>query len=385
MVRKALYITIPYLIGFVCCSLIYDYKKDILIYVIMFSIIGTVALIKIFKFTFKKSVLCATSLIIGFLIYSNYRVSTVDYIINRYNNQDIIFTGKVIDFNDYSSDMSSYIVDGTINEETTSKIYLYITSIDCSYGDTISFKCTLTDFTNDYLFNTKQYYNSKGIYLETYSISDLKVTHNFDFKSRFIRKLNSYRNDTISIFKKFMSKDGSSMLSAILFGDKSDLAKDSKNALNRSGISHMIAVSGLHLAILTSMLDFILKLIDRFIEVPKILNFLIYEIFSILFVALVGFPISAVRTLIMLSISKSAILFVRQSDILNTLSLTTLIMITTEPYLINNVSFLLSISGVFGIGVFSNYILKDFKLNNFIKGVISTVFTTICVFPISIL
>ncbi|MGN1411165.1 MAG: ComEC/Rec2 family competence protein [Oscillospiraceae bacterium] len=382
MVRKTLYFAIPYLLGLVCNSL--TYYDNLLMLFLVITIVGIGVLIKVFKLGFKRSILCGTGFIVGFLVYSNYMVTTADYI-KKFNHQDIFFSGKVIEINEYSGDMSSYVVDGTINGKTKSKIYLYTNNINCSYGDTLLFECNPTEIVNDYLFNSKDYYNSKGIYLQTYSTKNLKVIPSNDIKSKFIRRLNSYRDDTISIFRKNMSKDGSSLLSAILFGDKSDLSKSDKNNITRSGISHMVAVSGLHLAILTSMLDFFLKLIDKKFEIPKLINFIIYESFSFLFVALVGFPISAVRTLIMLSISKMAILFARQSDVLNTLSLTAMIMVTFEPYLIGNASFLLSISGVFGIGVFSNYILDGINMNRFIKGVLTTAFTTLCIFPVSVM
>lgn len=382
MVRKTLYFAIPYLLGFIISSV--TYYDNVIMIILLIAIVGIGVLIKIFKLGFKPSILCGTGFILGFLVYSNYVVTTVDYI-KQFNNQKIFFGGEVMEINDYSEDMSSYIVDGTINGKTKSKIYIYTNTIQCLYGDTLLFECTPNEITSDYLFNSKEYYNSKGIYLQAYSTENLKVIHNNDIKSRFVRKLNTYRNDTISTFKRNMSKEGSALLSAILFGDKSDISKSDRNSITRSGISHMIAVSGLHLAILTSMLDFFLKLIDKKCEIPKFIHFIIYESFSFLFIALVGFPISAVRTFIMLSISKMAVLFARQSDLLNTLSLTAMVMVTFEPYLINNSSFLLSVSGVFGVGVFSNYILDGTNINGFIKGILSTTFTTLCIFPVSVM
>jgi len=384
MTRKALYVAIPYLLGFISSYLSYGTNYSYLL--IGLSFIVTATLICIFKLGFKQSILCETSFIVGFFIFANYMVTNVDHLKKYYDNS-INFSGKVIELHDYSGDMSSYTLDGSINNVDDVKIYLYTDTLNCLYGDNLSFECTASEFTNEYLFNSKQYYNSKGVYIQATDISNLEVTHIEDsLFYNLIRNLQSYRDNVISTFKLNMSRDGASLLSAILFGDTSDLSKSDKNSLTRSGIGHMVSVSGLHLVILTSVLGIFLDYLEKKdLALPKPLKFLIYELFMLLFVIIVGFPISAVRTLIMLSISNMSMVFSRKSDTLNTLCIASMVMISIQPYLISNASFLLSIVGVYGIGVVSPYITKNLKYPNFVKEIVSLMVTSACILPICVL
>lgn len=384
MTRKSLYVAIPYIIGFIVSYTLYNTTYS---YIgIVSSFVVTTLLILVFKLGIKQSILCETSFIVGFLIFSNYMVTKVDYL-ERYYQSDINFLGKVIQVNDYSSDMSSYILDGYINNNDKAKLYVYANSIDCQYGDNIYLECTVQEFTNEYLFNSKQYYNSKGIYLQGSDIHNLQLFHIDDnVVYNLIRALQDYRERVVETFKLHMSKSGASLISAMLFGDKSDLSKDDKNSLMRSGIGSLIAVSGLHLVILTSVLKFLLEYFEsKDLALPKTIKFIVYELFMLMFIIVVGFPISAVRTFIMLSISNIAVIFIRKSDTLNTLCVTSMIMLSLQPYLIGNVSFLLSVTGVFGIGVLSPYLIKDLKVPNFIKNILSTAITTVCIIPICLI
>lgn len=379
MVRKSLYIAIPYIIGFLTAYFLHDSNYIYISVLVSLVIFGV--LIFIIKLGLKPSILCETSFLVGLIVFSNYMITHVDSL-NIYEDTVVDFTGNIIEVTEYT-DMSSYVLDGNINQHRV-KLSLYTNTLDCSYGDSITLTGTVNKITGNYLFDSEQYYNSKGIYLEVSEFSTLDITHNSNMILNLVRNLQDYRNTIIDIFKLNMSKKSSSLLTAILFGDKSDLSKDDKNSLIRSGLGSLIAVSGFHLAVLTSVLNLLLRILDKHdISPPRIVKFLIYESFMIMFITVVDFPISAVRTFIMLSISNIAMLIFRKLDTLTTLTTTSVIMISIEPYLIGNVSFLLSVMGVFGIGVLSPYITKDLNIPKFIKGILSIVITTMCTLVIS--
>ncbi|MCD7799802.1 MAG: ComEC family competence protein [Ruminococcus sp.] len=384
MTRKSLYVAIPYIVGFIASYTLHDTNYT---YIgILSSFVITATLILVFKLGVKQSILCETSFIIGFLMFSNYMVTKVEYL-KKYYGSDIVFTGKVVQIDDYSSDMSSYILDGLIDGKVKAKISLYMESVDCQYGDNIYLECTAEDFTSDYLFDSKSYYNSKGVYIQGDDVHSLEIFHvDDDVVCNVIRSLQNYRERILGTFKLNMSKSGASLMSAMLFGDKSDLSKTDKSSLIRSGIGSLIAVSGLHLAILTSVLKFFLEYFEKKdLALPKSIKFIVYELFMLMFLTVVDFPISAVRTFIMLSISNMAMLLYRKPDTLNTLCITSMAMLCLQPYLIGNVSFLLSVVGVYGIGVLSPYLTQDLNLPNFVKSILSTMITTLCVMPVCLI
>ena len=379
MIKKPLYVAIPYLLGML---VYYNLQKSQYIpYIIVCTVVLGVLLFKVFKLSIKQSVLCVTSCIVGVFVYANYIVTTQDVLL-AYSGYTVEYSGHIVELKDYSNDKSCYVLKGSIGDTTDAKLLVYTNSLECSYGDVLTLECTVKGFNNEYLFNSKDYYSSKGIYLQADDILSLNLKPCTNVVYSTISKLHNYRNDVVSTFKLNMSKQGSALLSAILFGDKSGL--QDRDSLIRSGIGHVIAVSGLHLTILLSFIDIVLLLIGRRIEVPIILRYLIYELFMIAFIVVVDFPISAVRTFIMLTINKSSVLFVRKHDTLNTLCITCLVMLTLEPYLIHNVSFLLSISGVFGIGVLAPYVTKEFKTSNkILRSLVALMCATLSVFPVS--
>ncbi len=381
MVRKAIYIGIPYFIGFLTSYFLYSTQYVYLSVLVSLGVFGS--LIFVFKMGVKQSILCETSFLVGMIIFSNYMVTHVDCL-KPYENQTVNFTGKIVQITDYT-DTSSYILNGYINQQHV-KLSLYTNTLDCSYGDDISVTATVAPIDSDYLFDSKQYYNAKGVYLQVDDYSSLEVTHVDDnFLYNAFRNLQSYRDRVTSTFKLNMSRKGSALLVSILFGDKSDLSKDSKDSLIRSGLGSLIAVSGFHLAILNSLFELLFDFLeDKSFPVPRIVKFLTHEIFMLIFIAIVGFPISAVRTFIMLSISNFGTLIFRKPDTLNTLSIVSILMLSIEPYLIGNVSFLLSMIGVYGIGVLSPFLTKKLQIPKCLKGMLSVIITTACTIPVCV-
>ena len=86
-------------------------------------------------------------------------------------------------------------------------------------------------------------------------------------------------------------------------------------------------------------------------------------------------------------ISVSAVLFSREDDTLNSLSIAIIIMVLLNPFIIRNPSFLLSVSGFFGIGVFAPYMTKNIKSETWYRKIFKSFISMIClsiiVIPVS--
>ena len=67
---------------------------------------------------------------------------------------------------------------------------------------------------------------------------------------------------------------------------------------------------------------------------------------------------SVIRAFIMITLTGSSVLFYRRSDVLNSLCIAVIIITLPSPFVIRDASFLLSVSGAFGIGVFAQYMTK---------------------------
>ncbi len=170
---------------------------------------------------------------------------------------------------------------------------------------------------------------------------------------------------------------------SILFGDSSYLSDFTNESFKISGVAHIVAVSGMNVVIIVSLLLFLM----RFIKSRKLLKFLIITFILIAYCYMCDFTPSVVRATIMALVVLSAKFIGRQGDILSSLGLSCIIICIIWPLSIFDVGFLMSFASVLGIVMFFggiNYLLnKKCKIPNFLSSSIAvTVSAQIGIYPI---
>lgn len=213
-------------------------------------------------------------------------------------------------------------------------------------GSSVSVKGKLVSPKNNtvpYLFNYKKYLYNKRVYyiLKIDSIKILNENSNLfiKLKNRVIKHVNSYKDSTY--------------LYAFILGKTELISDEVLTSYRENGISHLFALSGLHVSIFSSILLFILKKL-RFKE---ILNYVLIFIFLLLFSFITGFSPSILRATLLfflLGINKVFYLNIRTLDILY---LVFIILVIINPFIIYNLSFILSFTAAFFL-IFSSDLLK---------------------------
>ncbi|MDO4370273.1 MAG: ComEC/Rec2 family competence protein, partial [Clostridia bacterium] len=99
------------------------------------------------------------------------------------------------------------------------------------------------------------------------------------------------------------------IIKAFLIGDRSDLADDLRAAYNRSGVAHLLAISGMHISILAG---FCMLLLRRFLKRGWAFGITMALLMAYGF--LIGFSASLLRAFIMFGLYNAAPLLGRQSD-----------------------------------------------------------------------
>ena len=251
--------------------------------------------------------------------------------------------------------------------------------------------------TNFNLFNYKKYLLSKKIYY-TFDIEDII---NFNKKSSFIYNV---KNRVINRINKSSNK---AYLKLFIIGEN-NLDEMVKESYKMNGISHLFAISGMHITLFTSFLLFLLKLVNK----NEKINFLIVSILILIYVVLVNFIPSVLRAslfFIILNIKKIFKLKISNFDLI---ILLLFLLLIYNPFYIYNIgflySFIISMSLVYFSELLSsnNYIKSLFKtsLISFLMGIPITInnnfelnlltlflnlifvpFVSIIVFPLSIL
>ncbi|MDE5569472.1 MAG: competence protein ComEC family protein, partial [Ruminococcus sp.] len=285
------------------------------------------------------------------------------------------FSGRVTDYKVYEGDRASYIISGIINGKQKANIIFYCYETGAEYGDIITLEnCTFEEIESDYLFDTKTYYKSRHIFLSVDGAEDIDV--NYTDSAKIKKMLDAFRENMISRICCNIGSDSGGFLAGMIFGEKQYLDDNTKTSLYRSGIGHVLAVSGLHVSIIASI---IMRSMNK-LKVNKFVGFGAVNLFLLIFIVIADCPVSAIRATIMLDIMYSASFFRRQNDSLNSIAVAALIISIAKPYSVYDSGFILSISGTFGIAVFGRY-MTDKTDEKFISTLVIGICTTLSVIP----
>ena len=113
-------------------------------------------------------------------------------------------------------------------------------------------------------------------------ISEIKIIP--DDKFSLVRILRDYRNYVTDFITSYLPEDESALLTGMLFGDKSLISDDDDELFYRTGIGHVMAVSGLHLVLFCSIFSFVF---DK-MKLGRISRFVLLEIVMLLFAVCSG-------------------------------------------------------------------------------------------------
>ena len=120
---------------------------------------------------------------------------------------------------------------------------------------------------------------------------------------------------TANLFDRLLGEEISPLARSFFIGDKSDLSARTVRDFRRTGTSHLLAVSGLHIAVLLGGLEWIL----RKLTLSKILRIVSISTAALLLLIMTGFSMSACRSVLMLYAVYLHYLFAKENDGLTSL------------------------------------------------------------------
>ena len=177
------------------------------------------------------------------------------------------------------------------------------------------------------LFNYKKYLINNNIYY-------LLSINNFEI----ISKTNNPFYKIKNILHSRSSKTNNEYIDTFIMGDSTQLEKTKINSFRENGISHLLALSGLHVSLFSTILFYCLKKI----KINSISSTIIVFIFLLLFAFISGFSPSIIRSILFFfisSINKKYNLDLKTNNILYLVFST---MIFINPFYIYNTGFILS-------------------------------------------
>ena len=230
--------------------------------------------------------------------------------------------------------------------------------LNISLGDKITFKGTLSKPKNNTIPNTFNYrkylYNHYVYYLV--KIDNIKVIS----KTRSVKY--KVKNYIVKRSEKFKHSD---YFKAFLIGDKSEM--DDYSIFQKNGVSHLFAISGMHLSLLSGIVLFVFKK-SRFKEILAC-------IFLILFSMITNYSASIYRSLLLfIYIVLNKKLDLRISTV-NVLLLVVCTLLIFNPLIIYDMGFLYSVSVSLGLILFNKYMKKNYFVNMFLTSFIAFLFS----------
>lgn len=225
----------------------------------------------------------------------------------------------------------------------------------------------------NFQFNYAKYLKRKNIDHQIYVSKNISSTERNDVS--FLEQIKQYR---LSVLKKIDNTEmlGSTreFLKGIILADRSEMDTGTVKDFNRSGLVHLLAISGSHIVIIFGLFYFLLV---RFIP----LQFRKYAIvlsvaFIWLFALCIGFGNSVLRSCIMLSVYFIFVLLQRKPDLLHSMALSAFVILIFDTHQLFDVGFQLSFVAVLGIFWLNQPLLKYFPpADNYFKKLIFNTIT----------
>lgn len=214
---------------------------------------------------------------------------------------------------------------------------------------------SIRNFNNPGGFDYKRYMAFKKVYGTAY-VSGKKLTL---IKRNSKTGIGMIIADTRRIISDLIDKTGQEteqgVLKALIVGDRNSISNELKQAFNRAGIGHLLAISGLHIGIVATGAFLIFKVLLSYIKfllrhawtkkgavILSVIPVCIYGLLS-------GMSPSTQRAVIMVIVFLAAFLFEREHDPMNTLAVAALLILIIDPPSLFSISFQLSFTAVLAI------------------------------------
>lgn len=266
--------------------------------------------------------------------------------IRKMDEKTISVTMTATDYS-YETDYG-VAVEGTVSVSGKScRVMIYVDEDTAlSPGDSISgtfrFRYTSTGGEED-----PTYHRGEGTFLLAYPKGKCQIVPakamSWEYAPAYLRER------LLSTVEEIFPTDTMAFAKALLLGDTNDLSYETDSDLKISGIRHVVAVSGLHVSILFSLVYLLTarrRVLTAVLGIPVL----------VLFAAMAGFTPSILRACIMQLLMLLSLSFRREYDPPTALSFAAFVMLTVNPLTITSVGFQLSVGSVAGILLFSGKI-----------------------------
>ena len=338
MVRKSCYIGFSYFAGLFLCTI--GWGRNNTVFALASACVAITAF-ALFKRYQKHIALCFVSFLIAVGVNTAYTHIFYDKL-TALDGKTVTVKGEITDISYIGSDTCRLSVNGTVGG-VKGRLTFYADDLDYDYYDNIVATVKVSRIKDSINFKSEQYERPKGVFLQGSTAESIEVTGG---GNTILRSIMHYRDKMFMLINDIIGGDEGGFAAAMLCGDKTELSKQTKLTVYRSGIGHIFSVSGTHVVIISAMIGWLMQKLSK----DKRVIFAVQTVAMWAFAVFAGFSVSVVRAAVMLTLVTAAPLLYRRPDPANTLCLCAVILLTLSPYAAADCSFLLSFTATFVIG-----------------------------------
>ena len=206
---------------------------------------------------------------------------------------------------------------------------------------------------NEGNFDELSFYQSQKIDLK---IVEITLKRKYGEPDLFRESLFLLRRKICAVYELCMSKETGGVLAMMVLGEKSLIDQEVKALYQKVGISHVLAISGLHISVIGMTLYKLLRKICGTFW----LSGAAAGAFMLAYGCMTGFRPSSARAILMFLLMLSAQAVGRTYDSLSALSLAAFLLLWENPFLLSYAGFLFSFTAVIGVVLVGNIIVKTF-------------------------
>lgn len=196
-------------------------------------------------------------------------------------------------------------------------------------------------------FDAQKYYQIMKLDFQLYSAVLIEESKHY---SKYHEWLYQVRRKLEQVYDHVMPESEASIMKAMVLGNKAELDLETKTLFQKSGISHILAISGLHISLIGMG---IYKLLKK-LRIHRVISIVISIILMVMYGDMVGMSSSAYRAIFMFAMKLSADLFYRTYDMLTAVAIAAVLLLLEQPLYLYHTGFLLSFGAILGIGCFAD-------------------------------
>lgn len=284
-----------------------------------------------------------------------------NYLDRMQDEQQVRLAGRVTRIEEKTRCFYYYLTDCTISlseqHMQTNDVIAYVSSDEYSIGQILTVEGTISLFdvaTNEGAFDARQFYRSQKIDFGIWVERVIAVRGKPDRYRMFLENIRQRLKNNI----ESCMKDGG-VLSAMILGEKSGLDAEVKSLYQKAGISHILAISGLHVSFLGMGMYRILR---HRLRRTYWMSATITAAVMLSYAIMTGNGVSTLRAVGMLCIYLIADILGQNYDMLSALGAMILVLLWKNPFLIGYSGFVFSVAAVLGVGAGQEVILKYAKV-----------------------